>query len=74
MGHARDELAQHSASAEPHLAEGALGQPIPEGWCRLCWHEHFVWRGGVWMLEHRGPLSDCRHHCHDHEGFLLSVS
>ena len=68
------ELAHDGAPAQPELAEGALGKPIPETTCRLCWHERLVWRAGVWTLEHRGPLSACTHHCHDTEQLLPSVS
>jgi hypothetical protein len=73
MGRAPDELVPDSPSAEPPPAEGAPSA-IPDDWCRLCWHEHAVWRNEAWMLEHRGPLSECTHHCHDDEGFLPSGS
>ena len=69
-----DELTRDPARAEPDRAEGALGDPIPDTWCRLCWHEHLVWRGGAWRLEHRGPLRTCTHGCHDHDHLLPSVS
>ena len=68
------ELAHDGAQAQPELAEGALGDRIPDTSCRLCWHERLVSRAGVWTLEHRGPLSTCTHHCHDTEQLLPSVS
>jgi hypothetical protein len=75
MGRTRDEeLTQGPAPSGPHQAEATLGDPIPDTWCRLCWHENFVWRDGVWMLEHRGPLSTCIHDCHDGDLLLPSVS
>jgi hypothetical protein len=75
MGRTRDEnLVEDSAPPEPKRSEGELGDPIPDSWCRLCWHEHLVWRGSAWMLEHRGPLDTCIHDCHDGDQLLPSVS
>lgn len=61
----------HHTTAPP---DGALGERIPESWCRLCWQDRFVRRDGVWMLEHRGRLDDCTHSCHEDTTFLPSVS
>ena len=69
-----DQLAGHRADPQPEPPEGSLGPPVPDTACRLCWHRHLVRRGGVWMLQHRGPLSDCTHSCHDQESLLPSVS
>ena len=67
-----DPVAPAPAGSVP--AEGTVGAVVPATWCRLCWHDRFVWRDGAWMLEHRGPFADCTHSCHDDEGFLPSVS
>jgi hypothetical protein len=53
--------------------DGTRGAALPPTMCRLCWYEHLVWRHGVWMLGHRGELSDCIHDCHD-DTFLKSTS
>jgi hypothetical protein len=75
MSRAHNEpLAGRRTAARPEPAEGTLGDQIPDTACRFCWHDRLVWRAGVWMLEHRGPLSDCTHACHDDETLLPSVS
>jgi hypothetical protein len=73
MGPLRNDRAA-PAPPDSSPAEGTVGGPVPEACCRLCWHDRYVWRGGVWMLEHRGPFADCTHSCHDDEGLLPSVS
>ena len=70
----KEQLARDRAAEWAQPTEGTLGAPIPDTACRLCWHERLVWRGGVWMLDHRGPLGDCTHPCHDDDVLLPSVS
>ncbi|WP_232667269.1 hypothetical protein [Pseudonocardia sp. TRM90224] len=54
--------------------DGTLGPTIPEEWCRLCWRERLVWRGGHWWLDHIGPVDKCTHDCHTGFTFLESTS
>jgi hypothetical protein len=53
---------------------GALGDPLPDEWCRECWGDRYVWLGG-WGLRHvGGTMSGCQHSCHEDEVWLAASS
>ncbi len=75
MGRTRDDgLAPARDAAAAEQADGTPAAVLPPDRCRLCWPDRPVRRGGVWMLQHRGPFADCTHSCHDEEAFLPSTS
>jgi hypothetical protein len=51
------------------LKYGDLGYPLPEGVCRECWGERYVWLGNAWGMRHvgDGSFSGCGHECHEGE-------
>jgi hypothetical protein len=67
-------LVRDLAPAPRDCPDGTIGERVPEDWCRLCWRDHFVWRDGVWMLEHLGSFDECLHDCHEGSTFLESSS